>query len=74
MGSTQRAWSKLRPGEEQDAAHKSANGKFFLISEGMFLSGKWTWPGREEGCRCVSKSMIAGFDGYEGSKPRGFVE
>ncbi len=61
-------------GEDQDTAHKAANGKPFLISKGMFLNGEWTWPGRKEGCKCVSKSMIAGFDGYNGGKPKGLVE
>lgn len=64
-----------QPGsEDQDAAHKAANGKPFLISKGMFLNGEWTWPGREDGCKCISKSMIAGFDGYDGGKPEGLVE
>jgi uncharacterized protein with gpF-like domain len=46
----------------QDAAHKQANGTRFKVSKGMPLDGKWTWPGRENGCRCVSKSVISGFD------------
>lgn len=64
-----------RPGgEDQDAAHKAANGKPFLISKGMFLNGEWTWPGRKEGCKCTSKPMIAGFDGYDGGKPKELME
>jgi uncharacterized protein with gpF-like domain len=64
-----------QPGrEDQDEAHKAANGKPFLISKGMFLNGEWTWPGRKDGCKCVSKSMIAGFDGYDGGQPKGLVE
>jgi hypothetical protein len=45
----------------QDAAHRAANGKLFDVSKGMFLDGKWTWPGVEPGCRCVSNSVVAGF-------------
>lgn len=45
----------------QDAAHKAANGKPFDVSRGMFLDGKWTWPGVEPGCRCISKSVVRGF-------------
>jgi hypothetical protein len=45
----------------QDAAHRAANGKPFDVSKGMFLNGKWTWPGVEPGCRCVSKSVVPGF-------------
>jgi uncharacterized protein with gpF-like domain len=45
----------------QDAAHRAADGKIFEISRGMFLKNKWTWPGVEPGCKCVSKSIIPGF-------------
>jgi len=61
-------------GEERDAAHKEANGKPYLVSKGMFLNGEWTWPGRNDGCKCVSKSMIPAFGGYDGAKPKGLVE
>lgn len=58
----------------QDDAHKAVNGKPYLVHKGMLLNGRWTRPGREDGCKCVSKSMIVGFDGYSGGKPEGFVE
>ena len=45
----------------QDVAHKAASGKLFDVRKGMFLDGKWTWPGVEPGCRCVSKAVIPGF-------------
>jgi uncharacterized protein with gpF-like domain len=45
----------------QDTAHRAANGKPFDVSKGMLLNGKWTWPGVEPGCRCVSKSVVPGF-------------
>jgi len=57
-------------GTEQDAAHKAANGQHFLISKGMLVNGDWTWPGRKDGCKCRSKPLIPGFDGYDGSKPK----
>lgn len=41
---------------------------------GMFFNDEWTWPWRNDGCKCVSKSMIAGIDGYDGGKPKGLVE
>jgi hypothetical protein len=59
---------------EQDVIHKAANGKPYLVTKGMFLNGYQTWPGREEGCKCVSKPMVVGFDGYLGGKPEGVVE
>ena len=45
----------------QDTAHRAANGKPFDVRKGMFLDGKWTWPGVEPGCRCVSQSIVRGF-------------
>lgn len=51
-----------KPQGGQDACHKAANGKRFKIAEGMFLDGKWTWPGHENGCRCVSRSIIPELD------------
>lgn len=47
---------------EQDKAHKAADRQCFKVSQGMFLNGKWTWPGDEDGCRCVSISIIPGLD------------
>ena len=56
----------------QDAAHKLANRNPYRVSEGMFLNGRWTLPGREDGCKCISKSIIAGLDGYTGGIRGGF--
>jgi uncharacterized protein with gpF-like domain len=44
----------------RDAAHKAANGKTYDVSKGMYLNKKWTWPGVEDGCKCMSKSFIPG--------------
>jgi hypothetical protein len=51
-----------KPTGHQDEAHKNANGKRYKISDGMYLDGKWTWPGYEDGCRCVSRSVIPDLD------------
>jgi len=59
---------------EQDTAHKAANGAPYLVKKGMFLNGQWTWPGRENGCKCISKPMIVGLDGHTGDKPTGYIE
>jgi uncharacterized protein with gpF-like domain len=42
----------------QDTAHRSANGKRYEISKGLFVDGKWTWPGVEEGCKCVARAIL----------------
>jgi hypothetical protein len=42
----------------QDNAHRAANNKQYDISKGMFLDGRWTRPGWEEGCRCSSRPIL----------------
>jgi hypothetical protein len=49
----------------QDAAHQAANGKRYEISKGLFVDGKWTWPGVEECCKCISRSIIPGLEKQE---------
>jgi hypothetical protein len=43
---------------QRDAAHRTANGQKYEIGKGLFVDGKWTWPGVEEGCKCSSRSML----------------
>lgn len=68
-GAPCRLHPKLPGSEKQDAAHKAANSKPYLVSRGMFLNGEWTWPGRQDGCKCFSKPMIPGLNCYDGGKP-----
>jgi hypothetical protein len=51
---------------QQDTAHRSANGKRYEISKGLFVDGKWTRPGAEEGCKCSSRSVLP----FEVRKPK----
>jgi hypothetical protein len=46
----------------QDKAHAAAEGKKYDIAKGMYLNGKWTHPGREDGCKCVTQTFIEGFE------------
>lgn len=57
-GRTNASAAQLR----QDAAHRAANGKLYRVGEGILLDGKWTLPGRERDCKCVSTAVIPGFD------------
>jgi hypothetical protein len=43
---------------QRDTAHCAANGKKYEIGKGLFVDGKWTWPGVEEGCKCSSRSIL----------------
>ena len=44
---------------KRDAAHRAAHGKLYVVAEGLRVHGKLTWPGREPGCRCWSRSVIS---------------
>lgn len=46
----------------RDDAHKAANGKRYLLAQGLLIEGRLTYPGREQGCKCSSKPIIRGFD------------
>jgi uncharacterized protein with gpF-like domain len=46
----------------QDAAHRAADGKRYEVAKGMLLNGRLTVPGREDGCKCASRSIIPGLD------------
>lgn len=45
---------------KQDAAHQAANGKKFEIAKGLKINGERVLPGRDPGCKCVSRSVIPG--------------
>jgi len=42
----------------QDSAHRAANGKKYEIAKGLFVDGKWTRPGVEEGCKCTARAVL----------------
>ena len=47
---------------KQNSAHQAADGTKFDISKGLFLNGKWTWPGGEDSCKCFCRPIILGID------------
>ena len=59
---------------EQDAAHKAANGKCFLIEEGILINGKRTWPGREDGCKCLSRPLVPFGRAWNECKAKGLID
>ena len=39
-----------------------ARGPYYVVADGAYLEGKWTWPGFEIRCRCTSRPVIEGFE------------
>jgi SPP1 gp7 family putative phage head morphogenesis protein len=58
LGITHATWQHSHGGKVPRPEHVKANGKPYEIVKGMFLEGKWVWPGTEINCRCVSRSIL----------------
>lgn len=62
LGITQARWRHSSAGRVPRPEHVAADGKTYDVAKGMFLEGKWVWPGTEPRCRCYSVPIIPGFD------------
>lgn len=62
LGIRQAKWLHSAGGKQPRPEHVKFSGKLYDVQKGAFLEGKWTWPGREINCRCVSIPVIPGFD------------
>lgn len=60
LGLTRATWLHSTAGKHPRPEHVAASGKPYDIAKGMFLEGRWTWPGVEINCRCVSVPIIPG--------------
>lgn len=59
MGVTHVTWIYSgAPCGSNDAEHKAANGKQFCLSKGMTIRGRATFPGYDEGCKCIARPNI----------------
>lgn len=61
-GITKARWLHSAGGKEPRPEHVAFSGKTYDIDKGAYLEGKWTWPGVEINCRCVSIPVVPGFD------------
>lgn len=62
MGVTKAKWLHSAGGKTPRPEHVAFSGKTYDVDKGAFLEGKWTWPGVEINCRCVSVPIIPGFN------------
>lgn len=58
LGITEAIFTHSHAGKHPRPSHLVADGKRYTVSEGIYLDGKWTWPGLEPGCRCVSRVIF----------------
>lgn len=61
LGLVKAKWRHPGAGKHPRPEHVAFSGKEYDIAKGAFLEGKWTWPGVEPGCHCISQSIIPGF-------------
>lgn len=47
--------------EFEAAAHAAADGKKYWVTEGLSINGRHTWPGWDDGCKCVASVVVNGF-------------
>ncbi len=62
LGITKAKWLHSAGGRVPRPEHVAFSGKTYDVAKGAFLEGKWTWPGREINCRCVSIPIIPGLE------------
>lgn len=62
LGITKARWKHSHARKSPRKSHLAADGKLYDIKKGMYLDGKWTFPGYEINCGCTSEAVIPGFD------------
>jgi len=68
LGITQAIWLHSHGGRKPRPEHvafaagrhkgRSGPGPVYEVAKGAYLEDRWTWPGWEINCRCVSKSVL----------------
>lgn len=61
LGIEEAIWKHSHAGKTPRPEHVAADGVVYNVKQGLFLDGKWTHPGEEINCRCMSVPIIKGF-------------
>lgn len=64
LGITHAIWMHSHGGKRPRPKHLKANGKKYDVKKGLPIGdkGQYVFPGEEINCRCVSRSIVPGFD------------
>jgi SPP1 gp7 family putative phage head morphogenesis protein len=62
LGCKKGRWLHTGGGKEPRPSHVAANGKIFDLDKGLYIDGKWTFPGEDINCGCVGAPIIPGVD------------
>jgi len=58
LGCTEGEWLHSAGGKKPRPEHVAFSGKRYSLAKGAHLEGKWTHPGVEPNCRCVSRLVL----------------
>ncbi len=61
LGIKQGIWVHASGVKEPRHSHEQANGKIFDLDKGLYIDGKWTFPGQEINCHCMCRPIIEEF-------------
>lgn len=64
QGITEAVWMHSHGGKTPRPTHVAMNGKRYDVTKGMWDPAvrRWIYPGEEPHCRCISRSVIPGFN------------
>lgn len=62
LGITEAVWQHSAGGKHPRASHVAFSGKKYDVTRGAYIDGEYIFPGEMINCRCVSKSVVPGFD------------
>lgn len=62
LGITKSRWRHSGGGVHPRPSHVEASGRVYDTTKGCLIDGKFIFPGEEINCRCVSESVIPGFE------------
>jgi SPP1 gp7 family putative phage head morphogenesis protein len=62
LGIRTAVWMHSHGGKEPRPSHVKASGQTYEVDKGMLIDGEYIYPGQLINCRCVSRSVIPGFD------------
>jgi len=62
LGLTQAKWLHSKGGVHPRPSHVAATGEVYDIAQGCYIDDEYIMPGEKINCRCVSQTVIPGFE------------
>ncbi|WP_413194559.1 phage minor head protein [Pararobbsia alpina] len=62
LGCKKARWRHTGGGKHPRESHVAADGKIFDLNKGLYIDGKWIFPGELPNCGCIGEPIIPGVD------------